>query len=50
MRGEANAELNCVTIRLDDFVIDDTELMDKLNAEFGGYPLVFKGPLTVDLL
>lgn len=50
VRGEANAELNCVTIRLDDFVIDDTELMDKLNAEFGGYPLVFNGPLTVDLL
>lgn len=50
VRGEANAELNCVSIRLDDYVIDDTELMDKLNAEFGDYPLVFKGPHTVNLL
>lgn len=44
VRGETNAENNCVTIRLDGFVIDDTGIMDKLNAEFGGYPLVFEKP------
>lgn len=45
--GEANAEHNCVTIRLDDFVIDDTELMEKLSAKFASYPLVFEGPVVV---
>lgn len=50
VRGEANEELNCVTIRLDDSVINDAELMEKLNAGFDGYPLVFKGPHTVSLL
>ncbi|MDE7361223.1 MAG: hypothetical protein K2N38_04755 [Oscillospiraceae bacterium] len=50
VRGEANEELNCVTIRLDDSVIDDAELMEKLNAKFDGYPLVFKGYHVVHLL
>lgn len=50
VRGEANAEQNCVTIRLDDFVIDDTELMEKLNAKFDGYPLVFEKPAVAYLL
>lgn len=48
--GEANAEHNCVTIRLDALVIDDTELMEKLNAKFDSYPLVFEEPVVGYLL
>lgn len=44
--GEANTELNCATIRLDDSVIENAELMEKLNAKFDGYPLVFEGPVV----
>lgn len=48
--GEVNAEHNRVTIRLDDFVFDDTDLMDRLNAEFGDYPPVFEKPQVSYLL
>ena len=44
--GEANTELNCATIRLDDSVIKNAELMEKLNAKFDGYPLVFEEPIV----
>ena len=44
--GEANTELNCVSIRLDDSVIENAELMEKLNAKFDSYPLVFEGPVV----
>ena len=48
--GEANTELNCVSIRLDDSVIENAELMEKLNAKFDSYPLVFEGPVVGYLL